>query len=409
MLIELSITDNGRHYRWAKTDPQGRWLEPPRESDEEFLLKELASYGEPVKLIIPGDLVVTTRLTYEEKEKRHMRQLAPYQLEELVIGDVESLHFAIGPMANQEVTVAYLDEDLFSEIIETFKSAGITVSACYTDFQRIAVEEGQWAISLSNNLVLAHHSSGIGFRCPRGMAKLILGDFLAKDDENPEANVNIHLYADNEKGLEYLEQRLPEHTRSRISRHAQTPPLALTSPNLINLCQGQYGPGIAVSKIWKQWRSVIGLAAAATLAAFCVNIFEGYNLESQKQALNKDITQLYQQVAGANAPLPPNPVKRLEQLLGPESGNSEPSQSVYMLSKVAPLLKAENVDVSMLIYDHNKNELVISIETSESNNQVDAKLSKSIAEAGFKVEPKNAKIEDGKYKVRFSVTNGEES
>ena len=62
------------------------------------------------RLIVGGPQVVVRRLQYAEAEKRHLRRLMPFQLEEEVIGDISQFHFALGAASDGEVSLAYTEK-----------------------------------------------------------------------------------------------------------------------------------------------------------------------------------------------------------------------------------------------------------------------------------------------------------
>lgn len=409
MLIELIITEQGRSYRWAESDPQGRWLAHPEEGGRDALASALLDHSEPVTLIVPGDMVALTRLDYEEKERRHLRQLVPYQLEDLVIGDVDNLHVALSKPADGKVTVAYLEEELFAELIEDFKTIGVELGACYPNFQRMAVAENQWVICLTGNSVLAHHASGLGFSCPRGMSKLILEDFLAEPETAGDETISaaapspldVHLYGDNDKALSYLEARLPEHAKKSVTLHQQsTPAQTLSGAGITNLCQGAYAKALAVGKIWQFWRPALLAGVAAIVAAFAVNIFEGYHFQSQQKQLQEKIAEQYRKVIPRGS-ISSDPVRKLTSELGVAPTKSDPSQVVYMLSEVAPLLKAQSVDVQRISYNSNTRALLISIEADAFN--VIEQVRQEIEKAGLNAESRGSSSKGDKYQARLSI------
>lgn len=406
MLIELIITDSERYYRWADTDPQGRWLTRPTEAPEAEFLAAIDGHVDPITLIIPGDLVVTAQLHFEEKERKHLRQLLPYQLEERVIGDVDHLHFALGQAHEGQVTAAYLEESTFSDIIQVFRDANVEIKACYPSFQRLAVEPGQWAIALVGNAVLAHHHSGAGFCCPRGMAKLILADLLVPVVDALEAPpLNVHLYADSDKALDYLNQRLPEFAQNGVTRHLQpSPPLVLTSPSLIDLCQGAYGHKLPISKLWHQWKSVAGLLAACCVVAIAANISEGFAAQSRQAEYKQAIAEQYKQAVTTER-VPASPIKRLKSLLGDGPVSVEPSQAVYMLSQIAPLLKSQNVDIQVLDYSNKEQQLLINLQT-DSFNTANALVSEITNNTDLSAELKSSQNVGDKSLAQLLITRG---
>src|SRR5690606_27557691 len=74
--------------------------------------------------------VITRELEYNEKEKKHLRNLLPFQLEDNVIGDVDRFHFALGPLNNGKVCVAYMEKAWLETVFEQLKSIAVEVTQC---------------------------------------------------------------------------------------------------------------------------------------------------------------------------------------------------------------------------------------------------------------------------------------
>jgi len=426
MLVQLLANSKGENqYRWGVINSQGQWNERPHSGDEAALLADLTKQSLPVALVIPGDKVVLQRVGYSEKEKRHLRQLLPYQLEESVIGDVENLHFAVGDMSGGQATVAYIDDEWFGDLINRLRESNVSVQRCVTDFQLLAVEAGQWLLWLVGDRILANHASGIGFSIYRHLAEPLMKELFSAqsreeqkepvDDDAEEDTThavvgfegidakNIYLYADNEESLNYLQQQLPEEAQDYIVERTESkPPLTFFADVGVNLCQGPYAKRLPLDQWWQAWRSVAVLSLVAVSAFFAVTLFDVYQLKNQ-QTKNQQAIEASFRTAIPQGRMTGDPVRQLRNKLGKsDKSAAKSSQAVYLLSLVAPVLKERTIDLTTLAYNNGDNELRINIE-ADSFGAIE-QLRKQLSDQGLQAELQNSSRNGAKHKARLRIT-----
>jgi general secretion pathway protein L len=91
LLLALPGT-NQSDFRWCWCDAQGNSQTTIR-GDQAALQSAITAQKQTATqstietwLILPGEKLVTRELDYNEKEKKHLRNLLPFQLEESLIG-----------------------------------------------------------------------------------------------------------------------------------------------------------------------------------------------------------------------------------------------------------------------------------------------------------------------------------
>ncbi len=388
-------------YAYIELLPDGcRWALIGRQATPDFSMGDQAEAIEwalqmiaPVVLVIPGEQVVVRRVPYSEKEKRHFAKLLPYELEEEIIENFEDLHFAISAIGETTATVAYINNDWFFNQWQAFSEAGVVVQRCLIDFQQLPVEENSITVWLSpEGQVLANTASGIGFSVTEKQAPIFLQGLLSEESEQ-----TLTVYNVSEKLPEWLEP---------IANHADAtcihafPEMSLSQPQLINLCCGSYQYRPPLSDNIKGFKSVLIVAVAAIVSFIAVNWYAGASLQSQHAAQKQKIEALTRQViprGNIN-----DPVTQLTQKLGqPESAKKEPSQLMYLLSRVSPVIsELETVLISINYSDKDKS-LRMSVQ-ADSFDRIEG-LRKAMIEKGLEEELLSSNAIDDQYQARLRI------
>lgn len=134
--LVVSINSTADYFRWC-------WLGDdcaPAAGDLAALRTALGDVAQQAWLLLPGAKVVTRRLEYTEKEKKHLRNLLPFQLEESVVGDVEDLHVALGAATAGKVTLAYTDKEWLKAIFAQFANIGLEITRCWARPQLLPLQ-----------------------------------------------------------------------------------------------------------------------------------------------------------------------------------------------------------------------------------------------------------------------------
>ena len=387
------LVDTPDDYRWGVVNDKGQWEDQPQQGDKAALLSSLQSLQLSIVLVIPGEKVVTTSVVYNAAEKRHFRQLLPYQLEEQIIGNVEDLHFVTGPMTTDSSVVAYVDDAWFAETVAWYQEQGLIISRCVADFQLLTPGFNQWVIWSMESRALCFHSSGLGFSTGHKALQPLLDDVL--DD----THADIQLYGNSEQLLDNLVKCLPDSLRPQATRCTGKPVLDLLGNSGINFCQGPYAEKLPLKQWWQASRIYITLSVATLLVFVAVNLLEIFQLKNRQQAIEQQIEQRYRQVAPEGVMV--DPVKQLQRRLGTTDNGASKSQATYLISAAAPAIKAENINITALTYDNDSQELRLTIE-AKAFSAIE-KLRKQLQTADLQAELKRSDNSDDSVRARLHI------
>lgn len=395
-------------FRWCWLAADGS-TESATSGDREALRDALASLAAPLNawLILPGSRVNTRELEYTDKEKKHLRNLLPFQLEDSVVGDVEDLHFALGTPNEGKIVVAYADKAWLQALFADLASLGIEVTRCWSAplTQPLAAEAlsepGQhWTLGLYDGQLHLRYSTTMGFSVAYAQGRLALQLLLA--EQQAEQLPQFYLRAATEQDMEALMAMIPAGLQEQVAGQALADHWALDFSNhSIDLCQGDFSQRLPIERWWKLWRSVAIFAAVCT-AAYVGTL--GYEIHK----LGKENLQIRQQIeAAARVAIPQGRMVDPEKQLGAIIKQSQPvSQSSSVMSLLAVALPAiaelPNISIKGISYTAETDELNINIQ-ADSFGTFES-LSQKIRAQGLGAELLSANAQGNVQTARLKVS-----
>ena len=430
--LVVSINSTADYFRWC-------WLgdaAPAAAGDLATLRSALGDFGQQAWLLLPGSKVVTRSLEYTEKEKKHLRSLLPFQLEESVVGDIEDLHVAIGTASAGKVALAYTDKQWLKAIFTQLASIGVEITRCWSapsvlpldtpvvdephvpslvessdtlsDTLEEPLEEkltaspaASWVLGLENGQANLRFAEQEGFSVPLPFLAAAL-DMLIAAQKLANNLPYLVLRAADEASLDLLYQNLPEPLVARVRRQTLADPWQLDfNGKAIDLCQSEFSQRLPLERWLKLWRGV-GILALVTLVIY-VGVL-GFNIYQ----LNKQNLQLRQQMEAVYRGVVPNgqsddPEKRLRLKLQQLQPKTQTGSVVAILAGVFPIIAANtDVTVKVVSYSADTGEMSINVQ-AHSFNSIDA-LRHAISAQGYTAELLTANAQGDLNSGRLKIT-----
>lgn len=413
--LVLSVSDSaqgstlGDLFRWCWLGADGQALEQPASGDRETLRTQVAERAlgtQSTWLILPGERVGTRLLEFSEKEKKHLRSLMPYQLEDEVIGDVEDMHFALSPAANGKVTLAYTDKAWLQAVFAELAALGMEVTRCWSaplTLPMPSAESGEaWVLGMIEGRVSLRYNQYQGFDMQPQRTALALQ--LLLNARELEQLPSLYLRATSEAELAQLKTLMPENLRQSIVDEQLVDAWALdTGGTSIDLCQGEFSQRLPIERWWKQWQSLAifaGICALVYIASLGLEIFK----------LNKESLQIRQQIeASARQAIGQGKIVNAEKQLagvlaqlGPQT-SAGGTKVMELLGVALPQIASmPNVQVKGIAYSSETGELNINIQAdSFSAFQT---LSDKIKGEGLNADLLSANVQGSVQSARLKIT-----
>lgn len=415
LVLSVDTSDDGKtladSFRWCWLGADGVPFSEGTSGDRDALrtaLSENAATPQSAWLIVPGSQVNTRQLEYSEKEKKHLRNLLPFQLEDSVVGDVEDLHFALATPANGKVVVAFADKVWLQAAFAELAALGIEVTRCWTApltlplASEAAVDSyNHWSLGLYRDQVYLRYASTMGFSVARQHARMAL-QMLLRDQERVDSLPSLHLRAASEVELAILGELIPAELQDAIASQTLADEWALDFSNSsIDLCQGDFSQRLPIERWWKLWQSV------AIFAGVCVAVYLG-TLLFEIHKLGGENLKIRQQIeASARTVIPQgrivDPEKQLATLLKQSQPVSQSASVMSLLSLALPqVAQVPNVSIKGISYAGETGELNLSIQ-ADSFGAFET-LTQNMRSQGLNAETSSFNAQGNVQTARLKVT-----
>lgn len=399
-------------FRWCWLGADGSpQPETAASGDREALrsaLGERASGNQSTWLILPGNSVGTRELEYSEKEKKHLRNLLPFQLEESVVGDVEDLHFALGTPADGRVVVAYTDKTWLQAVFAELATLGVEVTRCWSAPLVLPLADdatsdayNHWSLGLYDGQCYVRYAPTLGFSLAESHARMALS-LLLTSQERVDRLPDLYLRAASEEDLARLGELVPAELQSSIKEQQVADAWALDyGSSAIDICQGEFSQRLPIERWWKMWKSV------AIFAGVCVAVYLGV-LIFEIQKLGGENLKIRQQIENAaRAAIPQgrmvDPEKQLNTLLKQLQPTNQSGRVMELLVVVLPQISSvPNVSVKGIAYVGEIGELNINVQ-ADSFATFET-LAKNIRTQGFNAEVLSANAQGNVQTARLKIT-----
>ncbi len=147
----------------VNTDEHGSQITQANQLDACELAK-----GQNVILLVPGNLVTLTQAAIPTRSHQRALKAIPYALEDQLVSDVETLHFAHGDKRPDDaIPVAVIDQQRMQDWLKTSSELDIKLDAIIPDVLSLPLHEQGWSILIQGDtaLVRTGTQSGFSFDC----------------------------------------------------------------------------------------------------------------------------------------------------------------------------------------------------------------------------------------------------
>jgi general secretion pathway protein L len=423
--LVLSINSDADNFRWCwLSDGQ---VQSSAMGNLDALRASLGDMAHQAWLLLPGAKVVTRQLEYTEKEKKHLRNLLPFQLEESVVGDIDELHVAIGTATAGKVTLAYTDKQWLKSIFTQLSAIGVEITRCWSTplllplQAPITIEQVEpsmveadstiesltvspfatWALALENGQVNVRFAEQEGFSVPLPLIAPAL-DMLIANQKLGDNLPYLVLSAVDQAELDTLSRSLPERLAARVTVQTLVERWALDfNGNAIDLCQAEFSQRLPLERWIKLWRNVGILALVTFIVYVGVLGFNIYKLNKQNLQLRQQMEAIYRSVVPSGQS--DDPEKRLRIKLQAMQPKTQTGSVMATLAGVFPLISNNpDVTVKVITYSTETGDMSVNVQ-AHSFNSIDA-LRKSISTQGYVAELQGVNTQGDVSTGRLKIT-----
>lgn len=283
--LVVRIRDLEDDVSWQAVDGHGAPLAEGGEGD----LGQAAALaeGRKVVVLIPAREVFRARLDLPSRGRRSAVRGAKYALEDRIAGDVEELHFAVGPAVGDQLEVAAVERQWLEDLLRRASDAGLRPIAVYGEGDALPdLPNAAAALLESDSLLLRANGAHVVSAEPGELAGLV--DIVCAEHADEEAvPFRLVIYCEpplEDAAREVMAGLTGREVELRLLQRGVMPQLAAESMSgaAVNLLQGEFRPRNGGGR--RLTEAAIGLLALALLYPAYLAM-DGWRVHREYQAL----------------------------------------------------------------------------------------------------------------------------
>jgi len=248
----------------------------------------------PAYVWTPAAETVLTTARLPTRSPRKIVQALPYALEDRLLGDPDSLHFAWRPEADGQLSVAVTARQRVKAWISELNASGLRPVALCPATLLVPWAEEHWSLAFLGSEVLVRTGAVAGFVCPLTGTQpppLLVTALqeAARHPHPPSALVVFHAAPGFSAGHWSGILGLPVRTESRSLWERQA-----DSHAPLNLLQGQYERRTELAETLRPYRIALVLASLWLISSFALDVVDWWQLRRDYSALRQSMTQILQ-------------------------------------------------------------------------------------------------------------------
>lgn len=361
--------------------------------------------GAHVIVIVPSEEVFLTRVVLPGKNRKKLLKAVPYAVEDQLVDDIETLHFALSQNAvDGQFIVAAVEERMIDFWDTALKSAGIFAETMIPDVVALQASDDSWTVMLEATRALVRSPSGMFSSDIENLPLMLNNLYLSATDEPPDEVVVYD--CSKASHMTTLEALCPD-IEFRVKECVNGPIGILADQykpvDVVNLFQGDYKRQQGMGRHLRPWIPAAALFAVWIGWQLVVNITALIDLNDKSEALTEQMRKVYNTAFGPGKQpksyqLRSSMESRMNEILA-KQGQSEGSLQ-EMLVKTAPILKnVSGAELEGLRYKSGRLDIDLIVKQS---SDVDPLKEKIRSQTGWEVKS-NATTSKGVTKVRMTV------
>lgn len=365
--------------------------------------------GLPVVVLVPAEEIYLDNVALPGKNRQKLRRAIPFAVEDQLIDDVETLHFALSTHADQgRYLVAAVEDRMMDFWDKAMINAGIRVDTMVPDVTALAQADNDWTILLESDRAMVR-TPGALFATELASLPIMLENMLARQGEGETPSITVYDCAGEDKAL-LLKAELPD-----IEFSVQDVPQGVFEvfagsydPRYsVNLLQGEYNRQEGWRKQLRPWYPVAALTVIWLAWQLVLNIGNYIDLSRTSEQLTAQMRVVHKQAfPAAKIPAPGYErsdmearIRALQKRQGRASGGLQ-----EMLVRTAPVLKQiPGIIIDGIRYQNGNLEIEL---TMQDTSQLETLKNRLQSQTGWNVKSQ-ANTEKGITRVRLKIESSD--
>lgn len=355
--------------------------------DNEALADSLR--GNPVNslcLILPGQVAVSTVQTAEVGNRKQLQKLIPFEMEDQVIDSIDDLHFLLGVIEKDKITVVYAKAEVIKSALEELESVNCEVTHCVPDYLLLLRENDGATLLWEDNRVHASLGRGLGFTIEANIAPMVVAGIGSKY----EFTATVNVVAETEENANLLASWLPGKWKEENGPEiiVQTGSYwdwvdGDAEVGTLNFRTGKFARQLPIARWWQNWKTPVYVAAAAYAIAVTASLSQYLQAKNEHQSIVSEMNAVYLEAVPNGRP--GDPVRALKSLVQGMDGKSDPTNLMFLLDGMSGALAGKSgITMSSFRYNGDQKELRFNLEAKSFADLEN--LRSAVVEKGFEAE-----------------------
>lgn len=396
LLIRLAVAGAG--FRdWVLVDEAGAARTPVREGVPETGVVAGASR---TVVIVPGSEVLLSEARVPGRNRQRVLRAIPYALEEQLASDVESLHFAIGPVQEEDsYPVAVVDRARMDSWSALLAEQHIVANQWLPEMLALPLTEAGWSLMVEGDSVLVRSGPWAGFASDLENFPALVSLFMSREETPTQAR----LFGAGRVDVDGMEVEVvdPELQALEILGRGY-----IQGP-VLDLLQGDYSRSEEWGRILRPWKATAALLLAGLLLTGVSAGVNYYRLSKQQEQLAAEIEAVYRETF-PKARRIVNPRAQMEQKLKElqrQAGGGGHTAFLALLADVGRVIRSnKGVQIQGVTYRDGRLDLQLQADNVQLLDQLKQAL---VRDGRLRAEIQSATTQkDGKVNSRVRIEGG---
>jgi general secretion pathway protein L len=397
-LVILLHADDLAHPGWAVVDDAGQVVLSVDRGDPAAMAVEAKNRVNIV--IVPSEDVLLTNVTLPKMSRSRLLQAIPYALEEQVIEDVETMHFAPGEYhADEQLSVVVTARSKMTEWMTLLQSYDVKADVMIPGIFALPYSDAVWH-AIVNHVAAVRTSFTSGFACDRNnLVEMI--SLAVTATETPPHEIEI---VEIDGNHEALHLSLPvTATENKMTAVAVLEMMAREAVNKqpLNMLQGEFQNKKArgLPRMTNLLKTAAYLGIAWIALAFLYPVVSFSILDQRAQDIKNQIAAIYKKEFPNSSSIVA-PKERMQQKLNKLSSGVGDNHLLMMMASIGKALSASS-GVTLKRMDFQNN--VMTLEISALTSNVFTGFTDVLAKQGLRVKQQNANISGARVNATLEI------
>lgn len=395
-LVILLRADDTEHADWAIVNEAG-------DVSQVVMKGEVAALAEAALdriniVIIPSEDVLVTTVTLPKMNRSRLLQAIPFALEEQVIEDVDTMHFAAGEYhANKALPVIVVSRAKMTEWMTLLQSFNIKADVMLPGVFALPTAENHWYAHV-NGIAVVRTNLVSGFACDQKNLAEMLALAYESAEQKPQA-IEVLTSHHGELPLSLPVKLTVIHATAEAQLEIMARAAVKETP--VNLLQGEFQNKKArgMPKMTSLVRAAAYLGIALLAISFLYPVVSFIILDQRAKDIKSQIAVIYERQF-PNSKSIVAPKERMQQKLNKLNSNLGDDHFLLTMANIGKAL-SQSSGVTLKRMDFQNN--MVTLEISAASSDIFSSFTDAMTQLGLHVKQQNANLNGARVNATLEI------